>query len=155
MPSAKETIGCSYQYNILPFSPMELEHPQDGTIASQRIDWVPNPAKFVLMHEPPARNWGKIRYHWHYAQANRTVIDSTFHSSNGDLAVCDDEIDLKDDTAKFLSPVLFVDGHVESVDFTASIKTNPRRTHEETGKWIWYRPVPPPPPSNPDPTGQP
>ena len=42
---------------------------------------------------------------------------------------------------KLVAPILFVDGHSQQCDFTASIKNNPHRALEPTRNWIWYKPL--------------
>jgi len=134
-PTSWEIAGCSYMYNILePYKNTGLPPESPYGLAGKKIGWVPDPARFILMHEPPARSYPiifegvqmLIYTHWHYAPQN---IDWP-------------ETWLKDDGAKFISPILFVDGHVASHDFTKSIKTDPDYVFEETKNWIWYKPAP-------------
>jgi prepilin-type N-terminal cleavage/methylation domain-containing protein len=65
-PSNWETIGCSYQYNAgVPDFPMI-----DGRGGATRLpgafgvdnkveSWVPDPIRFILAYEPPARPYGR------------------------------------------------------------------------------------------------
>jgi len=62
-------------------------------------------------------------YHWHYARGATTVTSAK----------------LKQDNQKFLSPILFVDGHASQHDFTKAIKNNPLYPLEPTANWIWYK----------------
>jgi prepilin-type processing-associated H-X9-DG protein len=134
-PTSWEIAGCSYMYNW-PSYYYKTKLPEESALglAGKKIGWVPDPARFILMHEPPARSYRIIFYgvpmhiyqHWHYAPQ---IIDWP-------------QTWLKDDGAKFISPVLFVDGHVASHDFTKSIKTDPDYVFEETKNWIWYKPAP-------------
>ncbi len=42
-------------------------------------------------------------------------------------------------TGKFISPVLFVDGHTKVHDFTHSLFDNPTFPYEPTKDWVWYK----------------
>jgi hypothetical protein len=78
-----------------------------------------------MMHEPPAYAWwGGYFFHWHYASGKTTVLASG----------------LAGDPQKFISPVLFVDGHVRTHDFTKALKQP--FPIEPTADWIWYKPKP-------------
>jgi prepilin-type processing-associated H-X9-DG protein len=152
VPTAKDTVGSSYLYNVARFPEQVYLKvgPQQGTLAYQRLAWVPNPSKFILMHEPAARRWGRLDvktcalYPWHYARrrfrveypgtANEMVAD--------DLCKNVQRIPLKDYGGKFISPILFVDGHVATHDFTSNIRADPVSCHEETKDWMWYKPMP-------------
>ncbi len=151
-PSAWEVLGCSYQYNTgLIFDNNLRDWPDGskklvaGTIAEQRLNWVPNPAKFILMHEPPAREWQGTLMHWHYAPASESKA-TWMPRSYPEL------IPLSADKRKFISPVLFVDGHTAVHDFSAEIRRDPERSFEETKDWMWYKAEPPPPPPEPETT---
>ena len=78
------------------------------------------------MYEPPARPdyyW----YHWHFSRSPTDVLS---------LA------DLKSDGQRFISPILFVDGHTARHDFTRTIKGDPSFPFEPTKDWVWYKPRP-------------
>jgi prepilin-type processing-associated H-X9-DG protein len=118
--------GCSYRYNI---GVLPTHQDSDGFLPSNRPGWVPDPSRFILMSEPPALEfpikplpW--IYHHWHERQGPEDVLFA----------------DLPADPSKFLSPVVFVDGHVKRHDFTANIKKNAPYIYEETKDWIWYKP---------------
>jgi prepilin-type N-terminal cleavage/methylation domain-containing protein/prepilin-type processing-associated H-X9-DG protein len=134
-PTSWEISGCSYMYNNFePYKDTKLPEDSMGGLAGKKVASLPDPARFILMHEPPARSYPiifngtpmLIYQHWHYAPS-MTDWPQTW---------------LKGDGAKFISPVLFVDGHVASHDFTRSIKTDPDHVFEETKNWIWYKPAP-------------
>jgi hypothetical protein len=43
-------------------------------------------------------------------------------------------------SGKFISPVLFVDGHSKVHDFTRALSEYPDYPYEPTADWIWYKP---------------
>jgi hypothetical protein len=45
---------------------------------------------------------------------------------------------------RFVSPILFVDAHVASYDFTKTLKADPQYCNEPTKDWVWYKPGPGP-----------
>ena len=63
-------------------------------------------------------------YHWHYARGRTTVP----------------VYKLKEDRQKFISPILFVDGHACQRDFTRALTANPGFSIEPTAEWMWYKP---------------
>jgi hypothetical protein len=132
-PSNWETIGCSYHYNA-----GDLCWPQGGGTRLRQADgalglalkpesWVPNPSLYILMHEPPARPYccpSEISwYQWHEARGRSEFADPRLAQG------------------KFISPILFVDGHSATHDFTKSLCTDPLFPYEPTKDWIWYKPV--------------
>jgi hypothetical protein len=132
-PTCWESAGCSYEYNIY-FSPYyRTRYPLvNGTesIAGNRIGWVPSPSRFILMHEPPARSYPVVGgpppvifIHWHYGGS--TDIPRAKVAADGQ---------------KFISPILFVDGHAANHDFTRTIQVDPDYIYEESKEWIWYKP---------------
>ena len=44
------------------------------------------------------------------------------------------------DNQRFISPILFTDGHAASRDFTKALKTDPEYPYEPTPGWMWYKP---------------
>lgn len=72
------------------------------------------------MHENACPLLGAA-FHWHYATGKGTVLQS----------------ELPRDPQKFISPVLFVDGHAASHDFTKAIKS--QYPLEPTASWVWYK----------------
>jgi hypothetical protein len=77
----------------------------------------------IVVHEPPAF-WYNNYYHWHSARGPTTVLPGQ----------------LGEDGQKFISPILFADGHSASHDFTRALKTNPAFPMEPTKDWYWYEP---------------
>jgi len=77
----------------------------------------------IVMREPPAF-WYANYYHWHYARGPTTITPEQ----------------LSNDTQKFISPILFADGHSASFDFTHVLKAVPDYPMEPTRDWYWYEP---------------
>ena len=132
-PSSWESIGCSYHYNA-----GDLCWPKGGGTRLPQADgalglalkpesWVPNPSLYILMHEPPARPYccpdGITWYQWHEARPRTEFQDPRLAQS------------------KYISPILFVDGHTATHDFTKSLCTDPLFPYEPTKDWIWYKPA--------------
>jgi hypothetical protein len=46
------------------------------------------------------------------------------------------------DGLRFISPIVFVDGHVTKHDFTRVIEADPVFCNEPTKDWVWYKPAP-------------
>jgi len=136
-PTCWEALGCSYIYNTPSgywLTRITMEDRVNG-IAGKPVTWVPNPSLYILMNEPPARSFypspGAVGpyvlfTHWHYASGNKP--------SGVWIG------DVPKDSLKFLSPILFVDGHAASIDFTRNIKADPYYPFEPTSDWIWYKP---------------
>jgi prepilin-type N-terminal cleavage/methylation domain-containing protein len=148
-PSLWEVAGCSYQYNTGLISDATDADPaynlqpwSDGSekkiagfIGGRRMSWVPNPSKFILLHEPPAREWDGTLMHWHYASAKDSKV--TWQPQRFENVK-----PLSQDGLKFISPILFADGHAAVHDFSAEIRRDPPRSFEETKDWIWYKAEP-------------
>ncbi len=122
-PSNYDALGCSYRFNTILWGNTTLEEPddQDVNLAGKKESWISDPSRMIVLHEPPAF-WYKNYYHWHYARGKTTVIP--------DL--------LEQDSQRFISPILFADGHSSSHDFTHVLKDNPDYPMEPTKDWYWY-----------------
>jgi prepilin-type N-terminal cleavage/methylation domain-containing protein len=122
-PSNYDALGCSYRYNAVLWDELTLEAPDDPDInvARKKENWVTCPARFILLHEPPAFWYGNY-YHWHLARGPTTITPAQLSS----------------DGQKFISPVLFADGHSASCDFTHALKNIPAYPTEPTKDWYWY-----------------
>ena len=123
-----DAIGCSYCYNSVFFGNLTRQEPGPGdgigeNLSGMNESWVPDPARFIVMYEPPAF-WYLNYYHWHLAR--------------GPTMVTPDQ--LKDDGQRFISPILFVDGHAATHDFTDALKDAPDYPMEPTKDWMWYKP---------------
>jgi prepilin-type N-terminal cleavage/methylation domain-containing protein len=127
-------LGCSYHYNAggltglsNPPTVRQQKSPDDG-LGGKPEDWPPEPSKYILIHEPPARPWGcpgkpAVWVQWHRAQGESAFTDPARAPQ------------------KFISPVLFVDGHVRIHNFSKALTTDPLHPYEPTPDWIWYRPI--------------
>jgi prepilin-type N-terminal cleavage/methylation domain-containing protein/prepilin-type processing-associated H-X9-DG protein len=132
-PSNFSTIGCSYQYNAGALTVLKgggfrfvPEDPQNG-IALKQESWVTHPSVYILMHEPPARiyNCADTPYwaQWHYSQGRTDILDPVYARK------------------QFVSPILFVDGHVAVHNFSKSLANDPYYPYESTKDWMWYKPL--------------
>ena len=128
-PSNFEFNGCSYRMNCYLGFTSELQTPADEkyNLGGKKESWVPDPSRFILMHEPPAMAYDDQFYHWHYARGKTTVTRAQ----------------LKGDDQKFISVIGFVDGHSAQHDFTKALTTAPGPAFplEPTPNWIWYKPA--------------
>ncbi len=124
-PTQWDTIGCSYRFNGSIWIPdSQLKNPAsdpDANLCGKKESWAPEPSRFIMMHEPPAYPFNGEYYHWHYAKGKTSLSQS----------------ELTRDGQQFISPVVFVDGHARTHDFTAMLKT--LFPLEPTDSWIWYR----------------
>ncbi|MBI4663789.1 MAG: type II secretion system protein [Verrucomicrobia bacterium] len=129
-----DEVGCSYHYNAGGLTRVAgggTRLPQSDAIvglANKPEDWVPNPSLYILMHEPPARPWGcpgrpAIWVQWHRAQGRDEFTDPRVAPQ------------------RFVSPVLFVDGHTTLHNFSKALSAVPRFPYEPTRDWVWYRPA--------------
>jgi len=132
-PSNWKTLGCSYQYNAGVLSyPIPgngfRQKPADAAdgLAEKNENWVPSPELYILAHEPPARPYGCGTagwYQWHFVRGPSDIYDPQRARQD------------------FISPVLFVDGHVARHNFSKSLSTDPFYPYEPTKDWIWYKPA--------------
>jgi prepilin-type N-terminal cleavage/methylation domain-containing protein len=130
-----EVVGCSYQYN----AGIAWGFRDKGTRSRQadRQDglsgkpewWAPEPSRFILMYEPPARPYvcgfeGDKGYcQWHFSRGQSDFADP--RTAGG----------------RFFSPILFVDGHTAFHDFTRALCADPAFPFEPTKDWMWYKPA--------------
>jgi len=132
-PSNWSTIGCSYQYNAGELTLLKgggfRQAPEDPSagIALKSDSWVTQPSLYILGHEPSARPYecGGIPYwaQWHYSRGNTDIRDPVYARR------------------QFVSPILFVDGHVAVHNFSRSLMTDPPYPYEPTKDWVWYKPA--------------
>jgi prepilin-type N-terminal cleavage/methylation domain-containing protein/prepilin-type processing-associated H-X9-DG protein len=122
-----QLIGTSYKYNDSPWwNTLELQADPVNGLSEKSFSWVPEPARFILLHEPPAlplaAQYGGPTWNiWHFCHGTSVV-----HSA-------------REIQQKVVSPILFVDGHVAVHDFTAAVKST--WPAEPTADWIWYKPA--------------
>jgi len=134
-PSCWETRGFSYEMNAglpngLPL-PSTLKT-NAGSISRKEETWVLDPAKFIMFHEPPASphvchhvppHFEPRWYQWHRARGNTVFLDPRMAPP------------------AFWSPVVFVDGHAKTLNFTKELTRDPYYPFEETTEWVWYKPI--------------
>ena len=131
-PSNYRSVGNSYQYNggklTLLSGGSYLGRPK-GTfesIAGKPEGWVPDPSRFILMHEPPAQIYAgdsPYWYQWHFHPAGPVEF-----------------VDPRKAPGRFISPILFTDGHVKQQNFTQALTVDPYHPYEPTAEWMWYKP---------------
>jgi prepilin-type N-terminal cleavage/methylation domain-containing protein/prepilin-type processing-associated H-X9-DG protein len=93
----------------------------------KKESWPPDPVRFILMHEFAAYPWqGDNITSWHGASNPGKIYTGST---------------VKQDPDKLIAPVLFVDGHVQQCDFTATMKTNLMHGLEPSKDWMWYKPL--------------
>ena len=134
LPSCWETRGYSYEFNA--GTPVGLrrpftKRPVAGSIVGKPDSAVPEPSRFLLMHEPPAspqvchhtpRHFQPRWYQWHRNRGKTDFLDPRLAPG------------------LFYSPILFLDGHCAVFNFTKSLCSEPYYPFEETKDWIWYIP---------------
>ena len=128
-PSNFDTIGSSYKFNagdltVLAGGGFKLG--REGGMANAPESWVPQPERFIMVHEPPSRIYGCGKAWW-----------SQWHQARG-VTDIDDVVYSRQ---RFISPILFVDGHASMHNFSKSLSTDPLFPYEPTKEWIWYKPV--------------
>ena len=70
-PSDYEALGCSYRFNGYLWANPTRQIAADPiyNLAGKKEHWAPNPALFIMVHEPPAFIYGdpgnKFVFHWH------------------------------------------------------------------------------------------
>jgi prepilin-type N-terminal cleavage/methylation domain-containing protein len=134
MASKWTDAGCSYHYNAggltkvsTPGTLRTEADPAEG-IAGKPETWAPDPARYIVMHEPPARPWGcsggaPVWAQWHRAKGRSSFADPALAP------------------AAFVSPVLFAEGHVQMHNFSRALTQDAFHPYEPTKDWIWYKPA--------------
>jgi prepilin-type N-terminal cleavage/methylation domain-containing protein len=122
-PSNFEALGCSYRFNAALWGNGTREAPDDpaANLAGKKESWVTWPSLMIMVHEPPAF-WYNNYYHWHFGRGPTTVFPNSLAS----------------DGQRFVSPILFVDGHSANHDFTHVLEYDPSFPMEPTKDWYWY-----------------
>lgn len=111
-----DQLGSSYLYAQL-------------ALRNRPVSIVSEPARLIWASEPPAVSYGilghsRYYFHWHYGRSPYVIRAA----------------DLPADPQRFISPILFVDGHVAVHDFTEKIKQGPDQHFEPTADWMWREP---------------
>lgn len=131
LPTRFDTLGISYDYNFGALvTPVGggLRRPLAGVLPGKPSSWVPDPSRYIVAHEPPARVYatgsGQAQWQqWHHALGASDIPDPRFVRPN------------------FYSPTLFADGHAKTLNFSRSLQTDPLFPYEETPEWVWYKPA--------------
>ena len=137
LPSCWQTRGFSYEMNLgtpngIPIP--STRRPVAGSIQGQLETWVPDPARFILFYEPPAAPqvchaipplFPPTWYQWHRNRGRYSFQDPRLAPG------------------LFYSPVLLVDGHGTTLNFTRALCANPYYPFEQTKDWMWYKPQDP------------
>jgi prepilin-type N-terminal cleavage/methylation domain-containing protein/prepilin-type processing-associated H-X9-DG protein len=125
-----EAIGTSYKYNEEPWPAISVMRraPKGGGegLAGKTESWLSQPSQYILFHEPPAAPWyygGRFYFFWHFARGKNTVFG------------------LQNVKDRFISPILFADGHAAKHDFTQAIRSSPDYPFERQAQWYWYEPA--------------
>jgi prepilin-type N-terminal cleavage/methylation domain-containing protein len=124
-------LGTSYKYNWhlwgnVPTAEVERDHIW-GCAGKAEGNYISTPSEYILFHEPPATPYydGTWYYFfWHEARGPGTISN------------------LDDRRDRFISPVLFGDGHAKKQDFTRVITHLPEYPCEPQPDWYWYEPLP-------------
>ena len=131
-PTCFGTIGNGYRFNGYLFGQYDgIAEDRDYNLGLKKESWVPDAARFILIHEHAAYPW--------FADTPNYQITSWHGGSNPGKTYDPDTF--KEDCDKLISPVLFVDGHTRQCDFTAVIRKNPFRGLESGKDWLWYQPL--------------
>jgi len=136
-PTSYDVAGASYRFNWnLQDNYQGLQVAADPyyNLSGKKESWAPEPSRFIMLHEVSAYPWdsgidtaGTVAVgQWHYS----THPGRTFNPAT-----------LRNDTDKFVAPILFVDGHSLRCDFTQVFQANPLRALEPGRNWMWYKPV--------------
>jgi len=134
LPSCYETRGFSYEMNRgHPAWFLDPPYKMDAERTGAKESWIENPGRFVLFFEPPAQpqvchhlvpHFEPRWYQWHHRRALNTFEDPKMAPE------------------LFYSPILFMDGHAQLLNFTRVLRNDPYYPSEQTVDWAWYKPVP-------------
>ena len=134
-PSRYEALGCSYRLNQ--GKPWRTRK-KAGIISGTDASWVRTPSRFILVFEPPALPAHKLNYNNDCWEADRnTQYYFQWHLRRGPGTLRD----LSGNNQRFVSPILFLDGHAAHHDFTKTLKADPEYPAEPANDWVWYEPI--------------
>jgi prepilin-type N-terminal cleavage/methylation domain-containing protein len=132
-PTVFATLGSSYRFNHSlegDYQSLTIAEDPAYNLGLKKEIWPLDPSRFIMMHEPAAYPW-----------FDGTTIQVTSWHDAANPGQMFNPITIKTDPDKLVSPVLFVEGHVQPCDFTAVIKKNPMHGLEPGKDWMWYKPV--------------
>jgi len=126
LPTCFAAVGNDYRFNGYLFGDYEGAGVAEDPVYNlglKKEGWPPDPSRFILIHEFAAYPWqGENITSWHgAANPGKMYTAST----------------IQKDADKLISPVLFVDGHSQQCDFTATMKKNLMHGLEPSKDWIW------------------
>jgi prepilin-type N-terminal cleavage/methylation domain-containing protein len=135
LPSCWETRGFSYEMNLgmpvgLPIDPFLKTNA--GPVSGHPEAWVPDPARFIQFYEPPASP--------QVCHASPPLFEPRWYQWHRGLYRVD-FLDPRLAPPRFYSPIGFVDGHAQVMNFTKSLCADPYYPFEETKDWMWYKPL--------------
>ncbi len=135
LPSCWGTRGFSYEMNVGRPSGVPIPSilkTNAGSILGKPETWVPDPSRFILFFEPPAKpqvcHAGPPMFEPRWYQWHRNRGTTEFRDPR--LA-----------PGLFYSPILFLGGNAKVINFTKALCTDPYYPFEETRDWIWYKPL--------------
>lgn len=143
-PTIYEVVGNSYLYNYPDrFNNAITRVPSLSWRLFTKVSGIPFPTRHVLVFEAPAYSLDAVVasshthlfQHWHY-------VGPTANWQQLPNPVDTPQKDLPGDSRPFVSPILFVDGHVTVHDFSRTIHTDPDYIYEPTKDLVWYIPEP-------------
>jgi type II secretory pathway pseudopilin PulG len=132
-PSCFFAHGNSYRFNHYLQNSYETANVADDpffNLGLKKESWPLEPARFIMMHEAAA-------FPWDVGIATLANITSWHYASNPGKMY--DASTITGDPDRLISGVLFIDGHCQQCDFTATIKRNPLRGLEPDRDWMWYK----------------
>ncbi len=149
MPSCWQTRGFSYEMNLGLPSGLQRQSTRlrpAGSIVGHTEAFAPNPTKFILFFEPPAKPQTCLcTFPGSRCTPSETLSDIPlfppkwyqWHRNRGRTIFTDPRLA----PALFYSPIAFLDGHAEFLNFSKSLRADPRYPFEETRQWVWYKPA--------------
>jgi prepilin-type N-terminal cleavage/methylation domain-containing protein/prepilin-type processing-associated H-X9-DG protein len=139
-------FGCDYRFNDLSGQTTYADVAEDypSNLGLKKESWPTDPTRFIAMREiasypdreGPSDEVLRV-YQWH----NGSGAQRNLFWRNPGSPGSNKENGWPDPSIKFVSPVLFVDGHVQRCDFTQTIRRDPFHALEPTKDWVWYKPL--------------
>ncbi len=130
VPTWFGNVGNDYRFNCElhgDYADLRVAEDPVYNLGLKKESWVPDPTRFILMHEFAAYPWqGDNITVWHNGSNPGKMFDAKT---------------IRGDPDKILAPVLFVDGHGQQCDFTAVMKKNLMHGLEPGKDWMWYKPL--------------